>query len=144
MGVRKNLLDELSLCALLANFKSLLPPGEIPPENILDENEPLPYLGVWVNTWQYSKLKNDSGAQVAVIRGVAREMNAQMDKLLGSSSNSKEVGRKLMNSLGGIALTATKVGIHSIGLNPESLDDFRETMQSEQEGPKYVRRKFKE
>lgn len=94
-----------------ANFKSLLPPGEIPPENILDENEPRPYLGVWVNTWQYSMLKNDSDAQVAVIKGVAREMNAQMDKLQGSSSNAKEVGRKLMNSLGGIALTAAKVGI---------------------------------
>lgn len=89
-------------------------------------------------------LKNDSDGQVAVIKGVAREMNAQMDKLLRSSSNVKEVGRKLMNSLGGIALTAAKVGIHSIGLNPESLDDFRETMQSEQEGPEYVRRKFKE
>lgn len=56
-------------------------------------------------------LKNDSDAQVAVIKGVAREMNAQMDKLQGSSSNAKEVGRKLMNSLGGIALTAAKVGI---------------------------------
>lgn len=127
-----------------ANFKSLLPPGDIPPENIFDEHEPRAYLDVWVNTWQYSMLKNDSDPQVAVIKGVAREMNAQMDKRLCPSSNAKEVGRKLMNSLGGIALTAAKVGIHSIGLNPESLDDFRKTMQSEQEGLEYVRRKFEE
>lgn len=126
-----------------ANF---IPPSsdEPPQERLLDEDESRPYLGVWVNTWQYSMLKNDSDAQVAVIKGVAREMNAQMDKLLGSSTTAREVGRKLMNSLGGIALTAAKVGIHSVGLNPESLDDFREAMQSEQEGPEHVRRKFKE
>ena len=127
-----------------ANF---IPPSssdEPPQEHLLDEDESRPYLGVWVNTWQYSMLKNDSDAQVAVIKGVAREMNAQMDKLLGSSTTAREVGRRLMNSLGGIALTAAKVGIHSVGLNPESLDDFREAMQSEQEGPEHVRRKFKE
>lgn len=111
--------------------------------NVLDENEVRPYLGVWINTWQYSMLKNDSDAQVAVIKGVAREMNAQMDMLLGSST-AKEIGRKLMISLGGIALTAARVGIHSIGLNPQSLDDIKEARESEQDGPDYVRRKFKE
>lgn len=109
-------------------------PAEEPPEA-----KDRPYLGVWINTWQYSLLKNDSDAQIAVIKGVARELSAQMDQLMGKSAAVKEAGRKLLSSIGGIALTAAKVGVSAAGLNPLSLNGLDEMVRTQENGPEYFR-----
>lgn len=100
-------------------------------------------LGVWINTWQYSILKNDSEAQVAVIRGVARELSSQMDALMGTSSAVKEAGRKLLSSISGIALTAAKVGVSAAGINPLSLNGLDEMVRTQENGPEYFRDKLR-
>ena len=100
-------------------------------------------LGVWINTWQYSILKNDSEAQVAVIRGVARELSSQMDGLMGSSSVVKEAGRKLLSSISGIALTAAKVGASAAGINPLSLSGLDELVRTQENGSEYFRDKLR-
>lgn len=102
-----------------------------------------PCLGVWINTWQYSILKNDSDAQIAVIRGLARELSSQMDSLMGASSAVKEAGRKLLSSISGIALTAAKVGVSAAGLNPLSLNGLDEMVKTQENGPEYFREKLK-
>ncbi|HIU73741.1 MAG TPA: hypothetical protein IAC65_05760 [Candidatus Aphodousia faecipullorum] len=101
-------------------------------------------LGVWINTWQYSILKNDSDAQIAIIRGVARELSSQMDRLMGASSVVKETGRKLLNSISGIALTAAKVGVSAAGLNPLSLNGLDEMVRTQENGPEYFRNKLRQ
>lgn len=106
--------------------------------------EDRPYVGVWINTWQYSLLKDDNAAQLAVIKGVARELSARMDGLIGGSSVVKEAGRKLISSLGGIALTAARVGVGAAGINPNSLDMLTDMVKMEQDGPEYFRRRFNE
>lgn len=102
------------------------------------------YLGVWINTWQYSILRDDSEAQVSIIRGVARELSVQMNKLSGSASSVKEAGRKLMSSIGGLALTAAKIGVSAAGLDPESLSGLDEVVRTRENGPDYFREKLRE
>ena len=130
----------------LCQVGAVLPSMQIPPE---EGASPQPKkirncLGVWINTWQYSILKNDSEAQVSVIRGVARELSSQMDALMGASSAVKEAGRKLLSSISGIALTAAKVGISAAGLSPESLNGLDEMMRTQENGPEYFRSKLRD
>ena len=101
-----------------------------------------PFLGVWINTWQYSVLKSDTEAQVSVIRGVARELTSQMDQLMGTSSTIQEIGRKLGSSIGALALTAAKVGVSAAGLNPLALNNMEEVIRTQENGPEYFRKKL--
>lgn len=107
------------------------------------EQKDRPYLGIWINTWQYSLLKSNSEAQIAVIKGVARELSAQMDKLMGTSAVVKEAGRRLISSIGGIALTAAKVGASAAGLNPLSLNGLDEMVRTQENGPEYFREQLR-
>lgn len=114
--------------------------GDVAPENVNDQQ----YLGVWINTWQYSVLKNDSDAQISIIKGVARELSAHMNRLMGASSIVKEAGRKLLSSIGGIALTAAKVGVGVAGVDPASLSGLDEMIRTQENGPDYFREKLSE
>ena len=114
--------------------------GDVAPVNVNDQQ----YLGVWINTWQYSVLKNDSDAQISIIKGVARELSAHMNRLMGASSIVKEAGRKLLSSIGGIALTAAKVGVGVAGVDPTSLSGLDEMIRTQENGPDYFREKLSE
>ena len=120
--------------------------GQHCPKAVRENDEPPiqrgPFLGVWINTWQYSVLKSDTEAQVSVIRGVARELTSQMDQLMGSSSTIQEIGRKLGSSIGALALTAAKVGVSAAGLNPLALNNMEEVIRTQENGPEYFRRKL--
>ena len=114
--------------------------GNVAPSNVSDQQ----YLGVWINTWQYSVLKNDSDAQISIIKGVARELSSHMNRLMGASSIVKEAGRKLLSSIGGIALTAAKVGVGVAGVDPTSLSGLDEMIRTQENGPDYFREKLSE
>lgn len=114
--------------------------GDVIPNNVNDQQ----YLGVWINTWQYSVLKSDSDAQISIIKGVARELSSHMNRLMGASSIVKEAGRKLLSSIGGIALTAAKVGVGVAGVDPTSLSGLDEMIRTQENGPDYFREKLSE
>lgn len=114
--------------------------GNVAPGNVSEQQ----YLGVWINTWQYSVLKNDSDAQISIIKGVARELSSHMNRLMGASSIVKEAGRKLLSSIGGIALTAAKVGVGVAGVDPTSLSGLDEMIRTQENGPDYFREKLSE
>ena len=114
--------------------------GDVAPASVNDQQ----YLGVWINTWQYSVLRNDSDAQISIIKGVARELSAHMNRLMGASSIVKEAGRKLLSSIGGIALTAAKVGVGVAGVDPTSLSGLDEMIRTQENGPDYFREKLSE
>ena len=140
-GCGKTSLMNAIASEVCANYHELCrtePPTEGTPE-VKDR----PYLGIWINTWQYSLLKNDSDAQIAVIKGVARELSAQMDKLMGTSAVVKEAGRRLISSIGGIALTAAKVSVSAAGLNPLSLNGLDEMVRTQENGPEYFREQLR-
>ena len=126
---------------LCINYSSLY-------DGITRENESLnynaPYVGVWINTWQYSLLKDDKDALISVIDGVTRELSAQMNDFQRSSAKVKEAGRRLINSMAGFAMSAAKIGLSTVGVDPSSLDSIGEMLQSQQKGPAHFRRQLQE
>ena len=128
------------VCANFQNFCAEEPPGDTP---IRADKKSGNYLGVWVNTWQYSILKSDIAAQLAVIQGLTKELSAQMDELMGSSSKVRDAGRRLRGTLGALALTAAKVGASAAGINPESFNNLDGLLSpAEAAGPEYFREKL--
>jgi hypothetical protein len=109
---------------------------------VRQRDEEHPYIGIWINTWQYSMLKSSADTQTAVIKGVIRELNAQMVHLKKTSAKVKETGRQLLNSFSCLALTAARIGVGAAGINPVALDELNEFLKSEQEGPESIRRQL--
>lgn len=137
-----------------ANWKEL---GEARGE-AFEENEAIasgPYLGVWVSAAQYAVLRGGRDAPGALIEGVARELSAQMNRLLGTAAAVKETGRKLLGSFGDLALSAAKLGASAglafaaskIGVKAPDIGSVgKESAAGEDEGasPGYFRSKLAE
>ena len=140
-GCGKTSLMNAIASEVCANYYALS--GQEPFSEPWLEQKDRPYLGIWINTWQYSLLKSSSDAQISVIKGVARELSAQMDKLMGTSAVVKDIGRHLVNSIGGIALTAAKVSASAAGLNPLSLNGLDEMVRTQENGPEYFREQLR-
>ena len=107
-------------------------------------NREAPYIGVWINTWQYSLLRDDRDALISVIEGLTRELSSQMDQFLKMSAKVKEAGRRLMSSMAGVAMSAAKVGLGSLGVNPLSLTNIDDMIQSQKKGPAHFRKQFQD
>lgn len=92
-----------------------------PPEDSVFEEDKSKqeWLGVWVNTWQYSLLKEDEAAQIEVLKGTIEALNESVRSVLGDTSATWfKFATQLKNSVGDLALAGAKVGMASMGLNP--------------------------
>lgn len=98
------------------------------------------WLGVWVNTWQYSLLKEDSSAQVEVLKGTIDALNESVKAVLTEKSATwYKFASQLKDSVGELALAGAKVGIASMGLNPVALNDVSGVLNKGTVGPQKFR-----
>lgn len=101
------------------------------------------WLGVWVNTWQYSLLKEDEAAQIEVLKGTIEALNESVRSVLGDTSATWfKFATQLKNSVGDLALAGAKVGMASMGLNPLALNDVGHAIPRNNGGPQKFRKEL--
>ncbi len=101
------------------------------------------WLGVWVNTWQYSLLKEDEAAQIEVLKGTIEALNESVRPVLGDTSATwYKFATQLKNSVGDLALAGAKVGMASMGLNPLALNDVGHVIPKNNGGPQKFRKEL--
>jgi len=115
------------------------------PEDFAQEEDrsKLEWLGVWVNTWQYSLLKEDEAAQIEVLKGTIEALNESVRSVLGDTSATWfKFATQLKNSVGDLALAGAKVGMASMGLNPLALNDVGHVIPKNNGGPQKFRKEL--
>ena len=100
-----------------------------------------PYLGVWVNTWQYSLMKDEREALITIVQGITAQITQQVSMYLKDNANSKVISSRLMGALKFAAVATTKVGLGFVGGNPNSIDNLLNNNNAvpEQHDPDFFR-----
>ena len=95
-------------------------------ENYVDQRseDDFPYLGVWVNTWQYSLMKDERESLVSIVQGITSQITQQVSTYLKDNANSKVIASRLLGALRFAAVATTKVGLGFMGANPNSIDNM--------------------
>lgn len=103
------------------------------------------WLGVWVNTWQYSLLKEDESAQIEILQGALDSINNSVKGLINQPARyTAELKKQLTKmTVGKMSLAALKVAMASFGLNPLALNNFDETVKEETKGEVPSPQKFR-
>jgi len=83
-----------------------------------------PYLGIWVNTWQYSLMKDERESLVSIVQGITSQITQQVSIYLKDNANSKVIASRLLGALRFAAVATTKVGLGFVGANPNSIDNM--------------------
>lgn len=83
-----------------------------------------PYLGIWVNTWQYSLMKDERESLVSIVQGITSQITQQVSIYLKDNANSKVIASRLLGALRFAAVATTKVGLGFMGANPNSIDNM--------------------
>lgn len=108
-----------------------------------DQRSPddFPYLGVWVNTWQYSLMKDERESLVSIVQGITSQITQQVSLYLKDNANSKVISSRLLNALRFAAVATTKVGLGFMGANPNAIDNLVNSSNSapEQHDPDFFR-----
>jgi hypothetical protein len=95
-------------------------------ENYVDSRsqDDFPYLGVWVNTWQYSLMKDERESLVSIVQGITSQITQQVSMYLKDNATSKVISSRLLGALRFAAVATTKVGLGFVGGNPNSIDNL--------------------
>jgi len=89
-------------------------------KNELCDADPAKFIPVWLNTWQYSLMKDSESALISIIRGLTDEIISNMDDL------KSQAAMKVRSVFGKVLKTTAKVAIQATTGNDigDSLDSW--------------------
>ncbi len=88
-------------------------PGELEPDK--------PYYGIWINTWQYSMMRNKEETLVNVIKGITSEALRIMNRHKGSLSGAMS---KVGGMFGKLAKIGAKAAASAAGVDTNLVDEL--------------------
>jgi len=104
-----------------------------------DNKEKKPYYGVWINTWQYSLLRDDQDIIVHVIEGITSEVI----KIVKSKNSF--LANEALHKLGACFRSVAKIGAHAaasaVGISGNAVDELL-NQQSSSSDPFVFRESF--
>ncbi len=104
-----------------------------------ENKEKKPYYGVWINTWQYSLLRNDQDIIIHVIEGITSEVI----KIVKSKNSF--LANEALHKLGACFRSVAKIGAHAaataVGISGNAVDELL-NQQSSSSDPFVFRESF--
>ncbi len=87
-----------------------------------NENDGRPYYGVWINTWQYSLMRDSNEIIINIIEGITSEVVKIIKEKNSPITN--EYLHKLGSCFRSVAIAGAKAAASSVGIRPNVIDEI--------------------
>lgn len=99
------------------------------PLNSNERNNEMPFYGIWVNTWQYSLMKEKDEALTSIIGGLTHEILSIIKSK--NETKAKATISKVKSLFSKLGKAGAKVAASTVGVDGDVVDSFLESEEGE-------------